>query len=258
MVQPTLQLASLESKITDFMTQQTLFNNHSSDILNRQSNQIKEIQNIAQSVSDQQVRIAKLEKQNASLSESVSDVIEQKKSLCLEVTEVKNSLTNVIARPSPRLIISGLPNQSKLEPHVVLERTLAELDPPQLVNDILDIRQVMKNENNSQPMILQTNSSYIIKLESEHVAHHIITLKRRKGLLNIGQVFNRTSPDNFYINKFLTSATHLLYRKIKEVAKEHHWKYVWIKEGMIAARKNDSTNLILIHNESDLQQIHSD
>ncbi|KAK0071137.1 hypothetical protein PV326_001633, partial [Microctonus aethiopoides] len=194
-VQPTLQLASLESKITDFMAQQTLFNNHLSEILNNKSNQLKEIKNIAKSVSDQQLRITKLEKHNASLSKNVSDIIEQNKSLALEVSEIKNSLNNVTTPSSPQIIISGVPNQLNLEPHDMFERTLAELDAPQLVNDVLDIRQVVKNKNNnSQSMSSNTKSSYIVKFKSEHVVQHIIMLKRRKGSLTIDQVFNCKLP----------------------------------------------------------------
>ncbi|KAK0075403.1 hypothetical protein PV325_006946 [Microctonus aethiopoides] len=74
LLQPSVQLAALDSKTTEFMAQQSQFNSHLSEILSTQSMQLKEIKNITKNISEQQLRINKLEKQNASLAKNLTDI----------------------------------------------------------------------------------------------------------------------------------------------------------------------------------------
>lgn len=55
-----------------------------------------------------------------------------------------------------------------------------------------------------------------------------------------------------YINEHLTKVRrHLLY-KTKEVAREKHYKYVWINEGDILIRKDDQSKVIRIRELGDV------
>ncbi|KAK0170552.1 hypothetical protein PV328_008389 [Microctonus aethiopoides] len=108
--------------------------------------------------------LKRLEQQNTTLTKNISAIIKRNKEISNDVTEVKNNIKNVYTRPSPEIIMSGL------------------------INDVLDIRQInIKNQNISESGSVQQKSSYIIKFKSEHVARHIIALKRRKGILTVRQ-----------------------------------------------------------------------
>ncbi|KAK0157017.1 hypothetical protein PV327_011457, partial [Microctonus hyperodae] len=134
---------------------------------------------------------------------------------------------------------------------------LASIDAPQLASDVLDVHCV-SSKNNQRSTGVSTSSpksrsSLIVKFKSNLIAKHIINKKRRKGLLKIKDVFNIDTQGNVYVNEFLTSSTHSLYRKTKELAKACKWKYVWIMDGHIYIRKNDGSDNINIFSDADLQ-----
>ncbi|XP_075167642.1 uncharacterized protein LOC142239750 [Haematobia irritans] len=58
-----------------------------------------------------------------------------------------------------------------------------------------------------------------------------------------------------YINDQLTATNRRLLWLAKTKAKESGWKYIWVKNGMIFARKSEHTNAILINNNSDIDLI---
>lgn len=41
----------------------------------------------------------------------------------------------------------------------------------------------------------------------------------------------------------------------KTKAKEHNWKFVWVRNGYIYARKNEKTSPIIITNSADIESI---
>jgi hypothetical protein len=54
-----------------------------------------------------------------------------------------------------------------------------------------------------------------------------------------------------FINEALTYANRALLKKVKELAKEKEYKYVWTRDGQIFARKSDNMSSVKIVNESD-------
>ena len=55
-----------------------------------------------------------------------------------------------------------------------------------------------------------------------------------------------------FINDELTALNRNLLWNAKIKAKEHNWKYVWIKDGRILAKKNDADRPIYIRKLSDV------
>lgn len=128
-----------------------------------------------------------------------------------EIAKVKRSLVNMSSCLLPEILIPGISNQLCIEPDMVVERTLPALNAPQLVNDVLDVRQVhAKKKIHTETGSVQLKSSYIIKFKSGHIARHIITPKRREGLLTLSQVFDCSLSGNIYINGFLNPSMHSL------------------------------------------------
>ncbi|KAK0071631.1 hypothetical protein PV325_012602 [Microctonus aethiopoides] len=266
------QLMPLETTLNSFIEQQTLFNNKLSNLMSEQQTQQKQFNNqlsglmreqneklndiriIAKSLEEQQLKIKKLEENNINLSKQMMEVRQQNDSLVKDVDFLKHNTQSVNSSSSPEIIISGIPAMLNLEPCEITEKVLAALDSPQMNIYVLDTRKI-ENKIKSGPNSTgdqNVKSSYIVKFASEHIARHVINLKRRKGLLAVQNVFKCNISGNIYVNEFLTASTHTLYRKTKELAKLHKWKYVWVKDSKIFARRNDSTEMLKISTDNDL------
>lgn len=50
--------------------------------------------------------------------------------------------------------------------------------------------------------------------------------------------------DGLYVNEHLTTANKILYRSVRDVAREKQYKYVWIRGGKIFARKDDRARVL--------------
>lgn len=64
---------------------------------------------------------------------------------------------------------------------------------------------------------------------------------------------NNTS--RIYFNEHLTSERKILLKKVKKAAEEKQYKYVWVKNYAILARKNDHSAAIHISTEGDLKKL---
>lgn len=61
--------------------------------------------------------------------------------------------------------------------------------------------------------------------------------------------------DQLFINEHLTSSNKILLNKAKEVAKIRNYRYIWVKEGVVYARKEDRAKVQRILAESDLDKL---
>lgn len=210
-------------------------------------------------MTDQQLIINKLEKQNDSISNTIVEVVKQNENNTAEINTLKHIIEDVNDYPSPEIIITGIPIELAAEPHMVINNILQKLDAPQLISDVLETRQITNKKSsvsttsNDQQMKL----SYIVQFKSVPVARFVINQKRKKGVLTVKHVFDCDLSGNVYVNEFLNSRLHELFRKVKESSKVHKFKYVWVKDGKIFVRKSDNTDVINIKTENDLREVES-
>ncbi|XP_044757467.1 uncharacterized protein LOC123315704 [Coccinella septempunctata] len=61
--------------------------------------------------------------------------------------------------------------------------------------------------------------------------------------------------NRFFINEHLTIANKILLRKVRDVSKERNFKFVWVRDGAILARKDERSKIIQISSESDIAKI---
>ncbi|KAK0087668.1 hypothetical protein PV326_005084 [Microctonus aethiopoides] len=272
---PLQQTSAMETALNTFIAQQTLFNHKLMDMMSEHNDKLvaqqtlfndkfvdfnsklTEINNLAKTVANQQVKINKLELQNSTLAKNITTLVRQQEINTNDVKVIKHDLTKALNHSSPEMIISGVPIQLAIEPQTVVNNLLRSLNAPHLENDILDIRKISSKNNmsTSTQNDKSSKSSYIVRFKSEHVARHVITLKRRKGILTLKEVFSSNVIGNIYVNEFLPPQVHALYRKTKELAKLHKFKYVWVKDGNISVRHSDNTPIINILTDEDLHLI---
>lgn len=77
----------------------------------------------------------------------------------------------------------------------------------------------------------------------------------RKLKLKASDIGYTTCENSIYFNEHLTSFNKTLLRRAKTIAKEKQYTYVWVKNCAIFVRRNDTSPVILISNEQDLNKI---
>ncbi|KAK0169759.1 hypothetical protein PV328_010401 [Microctonus aethiopoides] len=281
-------LLSIETTLNVFINQQTLFNKDLSDAItsiklqskNQQDMNIKlnasmkqqikgqeeittklnEIKNLTKTLADHEVRIKKLEQQNNLLSNELSEVLDQNELLAREIEELKVTLSGISSESIlSEIIISAIPIQLSDDLQHVVSRVLTSLDSSQLLSDVLDIRKVApKNDTrtaSTSSTAQSTKTSVIVRFKSANIARFLIEKKRRKGSLTLKHVFDSDIRGKVYVNEFLSTKVHNLYRKTKEIVISRKWKYVWVREGKMYVRQNDGSDKICISSDADLDQI---
>lgn len=109
-------------------------------------------------------------------------------------------------------------------------------------------------------------SAYRVK-RNKKIIVMFATLTKKKELLgklkgrriDRSVVWENSQEDNInkyiYINDELTANNRRLLWLAKTKAKEHNWKFVWVRNGYIYARKNENTSPIIITNSADIESI---
>ena len=70
-----------------------------------------------------------------------------------------------------------------------------------------------------------------------------------------GNNSNNNNSKYLYINDQLTFNNRQLLWLAKTKAKECNWKFVWVRNGKIFARKNENSSLNIINNAADIESI---
>lgn len=159
------------------------------------------------------------------------------------------------------LVISGVPDSvaQKLSLSEIFTAVLTALKLPNLVIDNLNIR---KFENKKRHAQVQDNirlNSYIVSFKSHQVRNFVINSKRKLKNLQANAIFPAHVDPNYggaiYINEFLPTETYRLLLQTKEEAKQKRFKYVWVTNGRIFAKKDDVSDKFVISSELDLNQL---
>lgn len=118
--------------------------------------------------------------------------------------------------------------------------------------DILSIHRVP----HAQP--LNNNpKNIVVKLSSRIMRDNLLAAFRRKKNLKSDQVGISGTPTTIYMNEHLTLKNKYLFRKCREAAKLHNYKYVWSKNASILVREKDGCSAFVVRTEQDLCKIKS-
>ncbi|KAF9420854.1 hypothetical protein HW555_003040 [Spodoptera exigua] len=95
----------------------------------------------------------------------------------------------------------------------------------------------------------------VVKFASRILRDNLISAYRLTKTLKAEQIGLPGSSATIYINEHLTLKNKQLFRKTREVAASHNYKYVWIKNSTILVRKMDGTSTFAIRTEDDVRKI---
>lgn len=103
------------------------------------------------------------------------------------------------------------------------------------------------------------NTNIIVQFQRRSKHDQVLEKARKKQLTNnhLGLTSSEESPEDqpIYINEHL--CPHLMKLLGKTTARRHEcgWKYAWSKNGSIYARRTDTSPVLLVKRESDLDKI---
>lgn len=96
--------------------------------------------------------------------------------------------------------------------------------------------------------------SIIISFINRYIKEDFVAAARSKKISACDLGFGENTQ-RIFVNDHLTPMNKKLLTKTKSIAKDKNYSYVWVKFGKIHVRKNDTSNMVIISTENDLNKI---
>lgn len=167
----------------------------------------------------------------------------------LEKLEEENNAKEQWSRTN-NVEIKGVPQNTHENLFDVISKIGKKIDYPVSKAQINFINRVPTREkDHTKPIIVSFCNRYV---KEDFIAAARLVLKT--GPLTSGQI-DLPGNQRIYINDHLTLRNKALLAKIKKVAAERDFQYVWVKHSKIHARKSDTSPTIVLKSEKDLTKI---
>lgn len=112
----------------------------------------------------------------------------------------------------------------------------------------------LKEEDVEDAFLLKKKNKIIIKFGSKRVKAEF--MKKVKTTKPTADNLKTDEPKKrIFVNDELTAFNRFLLWKTKNKAKELSWRFVWVKDGKIMAKKDESARIIYIRNEPDIEKL---
>ncbi|XP_028163200.1 uncharacterized protein LOC114354826 [Ostrinia furnacalis] len=105
------------------------------------------------------------------------------------------------------------------------------------------------------PIHNSKDKSIIICFINRYVKEEFVAAARAMKTITANEIGFSGNSDRIFVNDHLTSEYKKLLTKTKSALKAKDYRYIWIKYGKIHVRKNDTSHVVVIHTESDLNRL---
>lgn len=148
--------------------------------------------------------------------------------------------------------IANLPERRDENLLAIVEKIGSIVKHPIHASSIVSAHRVPHMDNkNKRP------KNIIVRFTTKIIRDNFITAARAVRGLKSDQLLLSGTVQNVYINEHLTAKNKQLFRKCREEATKHNFKYVWIKHGTVLVRQTDSSNIFAVRSEQDIKKIKS-
>lgn len=206
--------------------------------VNFYSNQITTFESIINKLNDKIAVIEKLTKENIELKSEIKNLNSR-----VEIVEQQARLNN--------LEIQGVPEKPNENILHILEKIGEHIQCP-ISASTIDTAHRIAHQSSDRPKPI------IVKFITKQKRDEILAAAKVKRLAT-----NDRSPglkienisNGLFINEHLTSLTKLILKKSKDMARSKNYKYIWVRNGSVFARKDDRSAVFRITSESDICKI---
>lgn len=116
-----------------------------------------------------------------------------------------------------------------------------------------DIRSARRMNNNNN---INTNTPTIIiaELRNTEMKNLILQTAKTNGPIMLNQLKQSPNAESkkIYINEYLNNYTKSLYENAKKLKLNNQFKFVWVKHGNIFVRRNETSNIIRVKHQNDI------
>lgn len=181
----------------------------------------------------------------SNLSKQVSEIVEKDKLREKQINNMDSRINKLEQKIIERNIeIKNVENQ-QISPLEVVKKIAASRDVAIAEEDILRAYRI-KNQKNK--IIIEFSSLNKKQELMSKIERHRIDAKNSTES-------NNSSVKFIYINDQLTYNNRQLLWIAKTKARESKWKFIWVKNGNIYARKNENSPALIIKNAADIELI---
>lgn len=224
-----------------------------------------------------------------SIKSDISDIKSTMQELATNISQsnmqMNNNIQTALANITSSLSTLASQVSELCEKNKEKEKQMQEMDnrihklEQQIVNKSIEIKNVTNQDISANEAVKKIGSSVNVTIDNNDISNayrvknsnkiivEFCSLNKKKELLsNIkrhridANLINeqRNDDDNYdfiYINDLLTAHNRKLLWMAKTKAKETGWKFIWVRNGYIFAKKNETSNPIIINNTSDIEMI---
>jgi uncharacterized protein YcfL len=104
-----------------------------------------------------------------------------------------------------------------------------------------------------QKIIQTKEAKYYIEIKNADQKNKLLAARKSRSIFSTDIGFE--IKQQIFINEQLTKSTYELLKKAKELKIKLKYKFVWTKNGIIYAKKEENSQIQLITNENDLTQL---
>lgn len=95
----------------------------------------------------------------------------------------------------------------------------------------------------------------IVSFLNRYIKEDFIAAARSTRNLSTTDLGLLGAPQRVFVNDHLSADSKKLLTNVKNLAKEKHYEYVWVKHGKIHVRKNNTSKAFVIVRPSDLNKV---
>ncbi|XP_047027699.1 uncharacterized protein LOC124635788 [Helicoverpa zea] len=233
-------LADKLSPLESLKEELSLLRTEFADLKTSLSETNKDLKAFNDKIKEFEVRLQQVEKVQVQV-----DVLRSR----LDTLEEENNTKEQWSRMN-NVEIKGVPQNSHENLFDVISKIGKKIDYPVSKAQVNFINRVPTREkDHTKPIIVSFCNRYV---KEDFIAAARLVLKT--GPLTSGQI-DLPGNQRIYINDHLTLRNKALLAKIKKVAAERDFQYVWVKHSKIHARKTDTSPTIVLKSEKDLTKI---
>lgn len=189
--------------------------------------------------------IIKINETLSSLSSRVNDLNERDREKTTQITEIDQRINKLEQIAICKNIEINNVCDTNIESEIVIKKIAASVGTELCDADI------------SSAYRIKRNNKIIVEFSSLAKKRQLMSkINRRRVDANVLSE-NTSNPANsfIYVNDELTPRNRRLLWMSKTKAKECGWKFVWVRNGVIYARKNENSSAIVIINATDIETI---